>query len=408
MKFRFAISAGCIALLTLALPGHAQMSPEAIPIVQRPIEVTRSQDVETVPLIPHMGKFAVQASANGVERSFVFDTGSPTLISQELADQLGVTVVGSNTGRDANGQPFTTKIGLLDQLTIGGLAFTNVPVLIADFRVADPDGCFFDGGVIGSNIFPGSVWHFDGARNLLQIARDAGDLPALHEGARAHVSRLYADAYPYAPVFDYALGEMKDRALFDTGSSDTVVLFDRLLGNSQVEQSIVRGSKSKGRGSHGVSAAGIGEIDDLLRFDLDGLTVGDALPRLPGTTRNAPPSLVGLGILDRYDVTLDYPGGRMLLQERDTPAPSTDFPGYALMMRDGAAEVVQLFDGSAAKKAGLRLGDRVVAIDGRSLAMQEGACAASRWLAQDRPTHRAQVLTVLRDGAPVELSLRPR
>jgi len=406
VRSRFVIGAACLAVLMLSPSVHAQMAPEAVAALQAPVSVERTQDVETIPLIPHMGKYAIRASTNGVERSFVFDTGSPTMISQALADELDLTIIGSNTGRDANGQDFTTQIAVVDRLTIGGLTFSRVPVLIADFAVADPDRCFFDGGVIGSNIFPGSAWHFDGARNILRVAREAGDIPGLEGRAAASTAALHADGYPYAPVVDYALGSLKDRALFDTGSSETIVLFDRLLQDGQVRQAIVQGSEKEGRGSHGVSAAGPGEITDLLRFQLEGLTLGASLPRLPGTTRTAPPTLIGLGILDRYDVTLDYPAGRMLLHERASPAAPAEFPGYALMMREGSVKVVQLYEGSAAKSAGLRLGDEVVAIDGRSLAPQDAPCASQRWLSEERPTYGARTLTVLREGKPLELTVR--
>ncbi|WP_160616959.1 aspartyl protease family protein [Pseudoblastomonas halimionae] len=382
------------------------MSPEAVAALQAPVDVKRSQEVETVPLVPHMGKYAIQASVNGVERSFVFDTGAPTMISQELAEQLDLKVIGENTGRDANGKEFTTRIALVDQLRIGGLTFSDIPVLIADFKISDPNGCFIGAGVIGSNIFPGSVWHIDGEQNVLQIAAEAHDIPGLQRASADIETDLHIDGYPYAPVFDYAFGSFEDRALFDTGNSDTIILFDRVTGDKRVQQAIVAGSRTEGRGSHGVSAAGIGATTDLLRFELDGMNLGSALPRLSATTRNAPPSLIGLGILNRYHVTLDYSADRMMLHERDRPAATSVYPGYGLMMRQGAVKVVQLFEGSVAERAGLRLGDEVVAIDGRDLSEQPGACGVARWLAEDRPTQDASTLTVMRDGAPVEISLQ--
>lgn len=405
MKYRLAFVSACIAALATAATAHAQLPPEAATTLQEPVAVERENDVETVPLVPHMGKFAIRAAINGLERDFVFDTGSPTLISRDLADELELTVIGSNTGRDANGREVTTEIAVVEQLTIGGLTFSKVPVLIADFSLSDPDGCFFDGGVIGSEIFPGSVWHIDGEAQTLQIARDIDDIPGLKDTTPAAIAQLHIGFYPYAPVFEYAFGTFKDRALFDTGSSDTIVLFDRLIQNRQVQRSIVSGSLREGRGSHGVSAGGLGAESDLLRFEIEGLEVGSELPRLFATTRNAPPSLIGLGILDRYDVTLDYPGERMLLSERAVPATTAEHPGYAIMIVEGTARVVQLFGGSPAQRAGLQLGDEVVAIDGRSLLDREEPCGVVRWLVEERPTRFADSLTVVRNGQPVELRL---
>lgn len=405
MRYFLETMSACIAAIAIASAAQAQMSPEAVAALQAPAAVERAVDVETIPLIPHMGKFAIRAAMNGIERNFVFDTGSPTLLSREFASELDLTIIGSSTGRDANGQEVTTELAVVEKLTIGRLTFSNVPVLIADFGRSDPDGCFFDGGVIGSEIFPGSVWHIDGEAQTLQIAGDIGDISGLKGTTPAAVTQLHIGSYPYAPVFDYAFGAFKDRALFDTGNSDTIVLFDRVTQQQQVKRSTLSGSLREGRGSHGVSAGGLGAESDLRRFEVEGLEVGSELPRLSATTRNAPPSLMGLGILDRYDVTLDYPGERMLLSERAVPASTAQHPGYAVMMVQGAVRVVQLFEGSPAQQAGLRLGDEVIVIGGHSLVDREKPCAVVRWLVEERPTSFAQSLTVMRNGHPVELTL---
>ena len=395
-----------IALLTAASDATAQMTPEAAAAIQRPVTVERTSEVEIITLVPHMGKYAIRAAINGQERSFVLDTGSPTLISRDFADTLDLTIIGNNTGRDANGREVKTDIAVVEQLTIGGLTFTKVPVLIADFSVADPENCFFDGGVIGSEIFPGSVWHFDAEARQLRVAASLEDIAPDGAGTTAFESELFVGGYPYAPVFAYGFGRFRDRALFDTGSSDTVTLFDRVLDDEQVRQAVVPGSMTQGRGSQGVSAGGAGAETDLRRFAVTGFSIGAGFPTLPATTRIVPPTLIGLGMLDRYHVTLDYPGKRMLLVERAQAATPRAHPGFAISLIGGTAKVVHIYAGSPAERAGLKLGDEVVAIDDRSLTDQAEHCETMRWLIEDRPTNRARALSVLRrNGQIVELTL---
>ncbi|MXO49172.1 PDZ domain-containing protein [Erythrobacter vulgaris] len=396
------------ALSTTLLPlqARAQMAPEAAAALQRPIAIEREKGITSVPLIPHMGKFSIDAAMNGVERRFVFDTGSPTMISRELAAQLDLKIIGSNTGRDANGREFTTYIAIVDRLTIGAVTFRSVPVLIGDFGIADPGGCVIDAGVIGSEIFPGSVWHIDGERQMLQIAERFADLPDHIREQNTIVAPLHDYGYPHAPVFDYAIGEFEDKGLFDTGNSDTVVLFDRVIQDNRVAGAIIPETLRVGRGSHGVSAAGLGADTNLMRFEIEGMRLGTAaLGRHRGTTRNAPPSLIGLGILDTHDVSLDYLGARILLHPRQRKRTPPPHPGYGLMQLGGDVRVVQLFDGSPAQRAGLKLGDKVVAIDDRTLSTGDSSCETARWLAEDRPIRSAQRLTVVRDNRPTEISL---
>lgn len=377
----------------------AQTTSTTARILERPIVVERGENVTTVPLTPHMGKLSIEAVVDGRERRFLFDTGSPSMISRDLANELELEILGTNTGRDANGRELTTDIALVDRLEIGTATFRSVPVLIADFSVSDPNGCFFEGGVIGSEIFPGNVVHIDPESRTLRIAANVGDLGAPVPAAPAVSARLHAFGYPHPPVFDYAVGGFEDRGLFDTGHSGTVVLFERVAQDPRVWRAMVPGTVRRGRGSHGVSAAGLGPETDLLRFEIEGLRLGETrLERRRGTIRGAPPSLIGLGILRTHAVTLDYSEARLLLHPRSSPEPAPTPPGYGLMASAEGVKVVQLFTDSAAQRAGLRLGDQVVKIGDRELPLADATCATNRWLIEASPTQSAGRITVLRKG----------
>jgi len=388
----------------LNVQATAQMTPQAVQALQAPIVIERSKPVTTVRLKPHMSKLAIDATLNGITREFIFDTGSPTMISRTLARELDLTVIGSSTGRDANGRDVTTDIAVVDRLEIGGVTLRSVPVLIADFRVSDPKGCFIRAGIIGSEIFPGSVWHINSEAGELTIAATFEDLVGV---AKSSIRAPLLDwGYPHAPVFPYAIGKFRDNGLFDTGHSAKVVLFDKVLDNDEVQRALLSGSVQKGRGSLGVSAGGVGEETDLLRFDIEGMRVGKAaLGRQSGTIRKAPPSLIGQGILDTHAVTLDYPGKRFLLHPRAGPKPAATLPGFGLMAREEGVRVMQLYDGSPAQRAGLKLGDLVTAIDDRALPTGDVSCDVTRWLVEERPASTAQRLTVARDGGPVAIDL---
>lgn len=395
-----------IGCLVAASQVSAQMTPRAVEALQAPIEIERSEPVTTVPLKPHMSKLAIDATLNGVTREFIFDTGSPTMISKELAEELDLTVIGSNTGRDANGRAVTTKIAVLERLQIGGMTLRDVPVLIADFRVSDPKRCFIKDGLIGSEIFPGSAWRIDTERGQLSVARRFADLPKAD--GQSIIAPLQDWGYPHAPIFPYSIGKFRDNGLFDTGHSAGVVLFDKVLDNKAVKDAFVPGSIRKGRGSRGVSAGGAGEETDLLRFKIEELRMGDSeLGKRSGTIRDAPPSLIGLGILDTHMVTLDYPGKRFVLSPRGEEAAERDSVGFGLMVSEEGVRVMQLYDGSPAARAGLNLGDLVTAIDGRALPVGDVSCDVTRWLVEERPTASAKTLTVRRSTGPVKINLRP-
>lgn len=409
--FAFALA----ALTTLFMPAAAQPSAATnaskpvdgslVSIFGAPIEIERIRGTTRIPLDIHKGKLSIHATLNGRRHRFFFDTGSPTILSKLFADQLDLKVIGRNTGRDANGRVVSMDVAIVDTLNLGGVTFRNVPVLIHDYSESGMGTCLIEGGVIGSEILPGSVWKIDpDGSKLLVSAPDSDKGPA----AGAVSLPLHDFGYPHAPIIDYRLGGVLDRLLFDTGNAGELVLFDKVADEPSVRLHRRRGSERAGRGSEGVSAGGAGEIRRLHRFIIDGLELGDArLAGLRASTRTVAPTLLGTGILETYAVTLDYPRQRIVLHPRKHPAMQRKDPGYAISVDNGSALVSQLFDDSPAAAAGLRLGDHVNSINGKSLASPavRGTCETTRWLVQNFDARSKAKIVVTRNGKIVQTTV---
>ena len=397
------VLAGALAVtLPATSPAFAQQE-DLQALLSAPVGIERTAPVSGVPFQTRVRKFYLDASVNGETHEFIFDTGSPTVLSRQLADALGLEIVGRNTGRDANGTPVTMDFAIIDRLTLGDVTFTRVPVLIHDFSGLATGACLIDGGVIGSEILPGSAWRIDAAAGRLEIAESAAALAPLETVLSAP---LHDFGYPHAPVLDYALGEIADKALFDTGSEEEVVLFHEVADSRPARAHVVRGSVVTGQGSDGEGAGGRSENRELVRFSLEDLRIGEMSPGpVRATTRTVPPSLVGAGMTDRFIVTLDYPGAAFTLSPRDVPAPERVEPGFALAFAGEGVEVVQLFQGSPADEAGLRLGDRVTAIDGRALGGD--GCEDVHWLMAEYSEADGGALTVDRAGETRVIEVPP-
>lgn len=397
-------AAGGLAALSIFASASAQNADLAA-IFTAPIGIERETPVSAVPLDLRMGKLFLDAEVNGQSREFIFDTGSPTILSREFADTLDLEIMGQNTGVDANGTPVTMDIVVLDTVRLGGVTFSGVPALVFDFTGVDAGGCIFSGGVIGSELLPGSAWRIDTGAEELAIAADAGILGADDPQVRA---RLYDFGYPHAPVIDYAVGEVSDKALFDTGSSDVVTLFGPVAANASVRAAIVNGSLVQGLGYEGVSAGGEGEIGDLVRFTLEDFEIdGGAVGSVRATTRGAPPSLVGAGIFATHVVTLDYPANEFLLEARDAPDAARSEAGYAINYVGETATIMRVFEGSPASEAGLRPGDRVITANGRSLQVtpDNPVCPSITWLAESFDAAGETELTIERDGEHLDVRI---
>lgn len=403
--FRFLVASPGL-LLSAFSPSSAAAQQVGLPkVFTAPIAIERADPVATLPFEITAEKLKIEASVNGVPGRYVFDTGSPTILARPVADRLGLEIVGQNTGKDANGAPVVMDVAVVDRLTLGDTTFRNVPVLIFDFAGLPMASCFIGDGVIGSEIFPGSAWRIDAEAREIRIAESASALGVSEDTPHAPLSDF---GYPHAPIIDYSIGKMQDKALFDTGSASVLSLFSKAMDSPDVKTATARGSVRKGSGSEGISAGGQGDIVDLSTLQLKSLQLGSvSLEGVYAQSRQAPPSLVGAGLLSSHVVTLDYPGKRLLVEPRTVPEVSARPRDYGIAYVDGAGEVTQLYENGGAKRAGLRLGDRVTSINGRSLlaADEDGQCAAALWLADEFDATQAATLTIDRQGSEETLQL---
>ncbi|NNU15688.1 hypothetical protein HK107_05070 [Parvularcula sp. ZS-1/3] len=400
----FRCCAFVFAAFSLTKPACAQEIGVQTALTAKPV-IERHVEVSSVPVDERGGKLYLRAQVVGIEREFIFDTGSPSMISKELASELGLETIAESTGIDANGQAVTAEIAVLESVQLGDATFRDVPVLIFDFATMPMGACVFDGGVLGSELLPGSAWRIDLDRGALDIAASA---EAFGKSRKVHSAPLTLSGFPHMPLIDYSVNGFSDKALFDTGNAGSLILFKEIANDREVRKAIKRGSDQRGRGSEGVSAGGMGPEVELRRFSLKDLKIGKhTIGKVTASTRQVPPTLLGAGFLSENIVTLDYPGATFSWSPRETPAPSKAHQGFGVSFVDTKPLVVQLFEGSVAAKRGLRLGDEVHSLDGRSLAAEtdDERCQHLRWLI-NRPTDRTfSSVTVLRDGQPELIEL---
>lgn len=372
---------------------------------QREIRIERGSDASEIAFDWRLGKIFIEAEVNARPGGFIFDTGSPTLLDRGFADTLELDIIGQNRGRDAHGAEVVTDIAIAETIRLGDVVFHDVPVLVFDFSALDQGSCFIENGVIGSEILTGSAWRIDLSRQTLSIAANTDALPALPDGPE---STLHDFGYPHTPVIDYAVGDMQDKAFFDTGFAGELNLFEEAADTPAVRRAIVRGSLQRGLGREGESAGGWPDPEPLTRARLGSVTLGgDALPPLQTDLRPIAPTLFGAGLLNSYIVTLDYPGARFSLSPLDEPLTAKPAQDFSIALVGGHAELVRVYENTPADRAGLEMGDAVLSVDGRRLVTEprDARCDTALWLADEMDAQAVQSLTVWRDGETYTVSL---
>ena len=310
-----------------------------------------------VPMRVFANQLHVEVEVNGTPRRFLFDTGSPSMMTSTLAAELGLEAIDRRQGRDSNGAVVDTDIVQAD-LTVGGTTFRKVPVFVADFPKVPQ--CLFD-GVLGSELLPLCAWQIDVPGAALRCNTDAS---ALAHVASAQRLQLHDFGYPHAPFLDVRLADdATSKVLFDTGSPEYMAISPPDLEGARRNNGV--GATRAGAGSIGGSIGGRAPEKDQLLVWLNALEIGNvSLGRVAAVRRESPPSLIGASILEHFVVTLDARNSTAWFdQYRDGPFEKPSF-GFGLGFEDSVF-VSMVWEDSPADMAGLRVGQVVTSLGGR-------------------------------------------
>jgi len=326
--------------------------------------------------------FLVEVTINGRGPfTLLLDTGAGlTAVSPAVAAQLeadrGRTfarVIGA-TGKTAN---VRGKLHI-DTLQAGELRLRDFEALVMEtdgFEVIM--GGRFD-GVLGYPSFRDLALTLDYPRGEARVS------PAPLEAREGDLPITGNDV----PRVAFRLGGRYIGAIIDSGSGGEIALGPRSAGVAFQTKPVPAGS---------TLALGGTQVR-LLGRAADDATLAGVTLRRPLIETDAALNLIGTEVLKHFTVTLDARAG-VARFEPERPGPLEFEPllgiGIGAAPREGMIRIVDVFAGSPAERAGLRVGDELIAFDGRPIA--ELVCDRTRLFSRTGPA----VLIVRREGVEV-------
>ena len=324
----------------------------------------------SLPYTIKMGTIVVPVSLNGSEPiQCVLDTGMPRgfcLFAPALAEPLAleyqgtVQVDGGGTASKA-GRLAAGGVIRLGPLELGGLRLIvlNERHEIADYGIE---------GVLGASLFHAYVVRFDVDRKMVDFFKPEHFEPDSGHGRKLPIEIVNDVPYLDAQVDLEGRGDRAVRLLLDTGKNGTLSLVGLDdLRNFSPKQSVASLL------STGLSGDVHGFRGRIQKLELGGHGLRQVIAEFPkpqadGTFQTRENGALGMGVLRRFILTVDYGKSRLFLQPSGHFADPFELNMAGLLLRgfDGRGLYVkEVIPDAPGDQAGLKPQDRILTIDGR-------------------------------------------
>lgn len=295
---------------------------------------------------------------------FIFDTGGVNMLTPPTAKELGLKAEGQVQGNGTGAGHMDVGFTKVDSLRLGdAVVKSQVFAVIPLNSMSVVEGVGMP-GMVGFETFRRFVTRVDyGTSKITLIRPDAFDprdagtaIPFVFDGNSIEVQASYKGA--------------SGKFTIDTGSRASLTVNGPFAAKYDLAKD--------GKGIDAVTGWGIGGPSRGITLRGDALSIGPVTINAPVVeistdkggdfTDASIAGNIGAGILKRYIVTLDYEHSKIYLKPVTTAVSDLDTfdrSGLWINESDDGYQVVDVTRGAPSDMAGLKVGDDIVAVDGK-------------------------------------------
>jgi len=338
---------------------------------------------------------------------FLVDTGGHDIVTTFAVKALGIRSVGDKPSSGAGEKSVSSGYAHVDRIDAGGALLSDQTVVTLDFSPPDVEGIQL-GGMLGVEFLERFVVQIDYGAKTLTLIDPAHFSTADRTGLGVAIPFVF---YGHMPQVRGSFDGRPARYDIDTGSRVEVTLTASFVSHERLREAYPNGAKiTDGWGVGGASRSYVVRAGEL---SLGSVTTSRPIASFSEAKHGSFSDSnyegnVGSGLLKRYVATFDYSGRTLYLkstQSLDPDVGAFDRVGMWLNLGEGGMAVMDLAAGGPAEKAGLKVGDVVIAID--------GAAVSTRSLSDVRrslklaPVGRPLAIAYSRAGTPAIAQVVP-
>lgn len=295
----------------------------------------------------------------------LLDSGAVNFISPQAADEVGLTIGGSEPGFGVGRRTVVAGETEVESLQIGSAVLHGQRFHVISLPYVVEHG------------FPEPIVGGLGYEMLEQVALRVDFVRkqiAVWNGADFHY-RGHGHAVPFVlqqhvPFVTGAVDGIPGEFVIDTGAEDSLSLNTPFVKRNDLVGKYA--ARLYGFAGEGVGGRENAYFVRVRKLDLGGIAVHSMVTELSQDTSGATSELsvagiVGIGILKRFNVVFDYRNRVLYLEKnRNYNRPGVfNRAGFAPRITAEGLKVISVFQGSPAGDAGIAPGDLILAINGR-------------------------------------------
>ncbi len=342
-----------LVILLIAITGCSIKWTDAI----RYGSIARQEFKETIDIDIRRGLIFVPVRIDGKEYRFLFDSGAPLSISDELQKENDFKIISKGSIRDSDHNQKKVLWAQIDTLEIGEVSFMNQSAFIGNFEANPILKCMEIDGIIGSNLMRQCHWTIDQKNESLTLSSTI-DTTALQD----QIKIPFKSNYQYSVFLDLKIGSATvSNVLMDYGSNGSVSLSHEIFATLE-ERNIIENPLIE----TGVKQSGIiGDPTPIRRKISYSDSVGMGSSTIPKVMlQTGKTTSIGNDLLSRYVVTIDWDNKNLYLAKTDKVSRLNRPAGFKLgYSEDSGIYVQSVIENSNAYNAGVRPNMKATKID---------------------------------------------
>jgi len=293
------------------------------------------------------------------------DTGGQNVVTPGLAKELGLKTEGAIQGHGSGEKSEDVGLTKVETIRIGEATLTNQVFAVFDFTaLGEVEGLPLS-GLVGYEVFKRFVVAIDYERRRLTLT-----LPeAFQYSGTGTTVPFQFDGQ--SPQVEGELDGLPGKFDLDTGSRSSLTILAP-FAESHGLKAVYR-PKVEAITGWGVGGPSRGLITRAKVLKLGSVTVSGPLTELSLQKRGSftDPYVagnVGGGVLKRFNIIFDYSRQRLIFERNKNDAKPDDYgrAGLWLNLSGGAFRVMFVLPAGPAAEAGIKAGDRVLSVEGKT------------------------------------------